>query len=156
MKRILVGLDGSPREHDVLLTAQELSERYGAELILFRAIGLPAEVPAEALANPGLSLLEFLEANASAALDAALRTLPEGVRARSRRKQAIANPWRGVCAAAAEEQVDLIVIGSHGYGALDHVLGTNAARIVNHATCSVLVVRPGATSQPRPESAHGN
>jgi nucleotide-binding universal stress UspA family protein len=60
-----------------------------------------------------------------------------------RLKLAVANPWRGVCAAALEEQVDLIVIGSHGYGALDHVLGTNAARIVNHAPCSVLVVRPG-------------
>jgi nucleotide-binding universal stress UspA family protein len=38
--------------------------------------------------------------------------------------------------------VDLIVIGSHGYGALDHVLGTTAAKVVNHADRSVLVVRP--------------
>jgi nucleotide-binding universal stress UspA family protein len=37
--------------------------------------------------------------------------------------------------------VDLIVIGSHGYDALDRLLGTTAAKVVNHADRSVLVVR---------------
>ena len=35
----------------------------------------------------------------------------------------------------------MIVIGSHGYGGLDRILGTTAARVVNHALCSVFVVR---------------
>ena len=35
----------------------------------------------------------------------------------------------------------LIVIGSHGYGGIDHLLGTTAARVVNHADRPVLVVR---------------
>jgi nucleotide-binding universal stress UspA family protein len=144
MRRILVGLDGSPREPGVLLVARDLAERYAAELILFRAVGLPPEVPAEVYLEPQLSLLELLQTRATAALEASARTLPEPLRARARLKLSVANPWRGVCAAALEEQVDLIVIGSHGYGALDHVLGTNAARIVNHAHCSVLVVRPSA------------
>jgi nucleotide-binding universal stress UspA family protein len=45
----------------------------------------------------------------------------------------------------------LIVIGSHGYGGLDRVLGTTAARVVNHALCSVLVVRP-----PEAQAAHAS
>jgi nucleotide-binding universal stress UspA family protein len=142
MRRILVGLDGSPREPGVLLVARDLAERYGAELILFRAVGLPPEVPAEVYLEPELSLLDLLQARATAALEDSARTIPEPLRSRVRLKLSVANPWRGVCAAALEEQVDLIVIGSHGYGALDHVLGTNAARVVNHAQCSVLVVRP--------------
>lgn len=146
MKRILVGLDGSPREREVLLTAQDLAERYGAELILFRAVGLPPEVPAEAYLKPEVPLLDLLQGKASAALEACAQTIPAALRPRVRLKVSIANPWRGVCAAALEEQADLIVIGSHGYGALDHVLGTNAARVVNHAQCSVLVVRPSAAS----------
>lgn len=146
MKRILVGLDGSPREREVLLTAQDLAERYQAELILFRAVGLPPELPAEAYLKPELSLLDFLQDKASAALEACARTIPPSLRPRVRLKVSIANPWRGVCAAALEEQADLIVIGSHGYGSLDHVLGTNAARVVNHAGCSVLVVRSGLAS----------
>ena len=36
---------------------------------------------------------------------------------------------------------DCIVIGSHGYSGFDRILGTNAAKVVNHAECSVLVVR---------------
>jgi universal stress protein F len=146
MKRILVGLDGSPREREVLRTAQDLAERYGAELILFRAVGLPPEVPAEAYLEPEVSLLDLLQSKASAALEACARTISPSLQPRVRLKVSIANPWRGVCAAAHEEQADLIVIGSHGYGALDHVLGTNAARVVNHAQCSVLVVRSGMAS----------
>ena len=146
MKRILVGLDGSPREREVLATACSLAERFGAELILFRAVGLPAEMPPEAYLQPEVSLLDLLQGKAAAGLEACAKTVPEPLRSRLRLKQSIANPWRGVCAAATEEQADMIVIGSHGYGALDHVLGTNAARIVNHAQCSVLVVRPSATS----------
>jgi len=33
------------------------------------------------------------------------------------------------------------VIGSHGYGGLDRLLGTTAARVVNHADRNVLIVR---------------
>ena len=38
------------------------------------------------------------------------------------------------------------MIGSHGYGGLDRILGTTAARVVNHALCSVFVVRASAES----------
>jgi nucleotide-binding universal stress UspA family protein len=38
-------------------------------------------------------------------------------------------------------EADLIVIGSHGYAGFDRLLGTTAAKVVNHAHCSVLVVR---------------
>jgi len=50
-------------------------------------------------------------------------------------------PWETICEAAREKQADLVVIGSHGYRGLDRLLGTTAAKVVNHAHCSVLVVR---------------
>ena len=37
---------------------------------------------------------------------------------------------------------DLIVVGSHRPSMATYLLGSNAATIVRHATCSVLVVRP--------------
>ncbi len=52
-----------------------------------------------------------------------------------------AAPWDGICRAAREHDADMIVIGSHGYGALDRLLGTTAAKVVNHADRNVLVVR---------------
>jgi nucleotide-binding universal stress UspA family protein len=49
--------------------------------------------------------------------------------------------WRAVCDTAKADAVDLVVIGSHSYGGLDRLLGTTAAKIVDHAPCSVYVVR---------------
>jgi nucleotide-binding universal stress UspA family protein len=42
---------------------------------------------------------------------------------------------------AEEAGADLIVIGSHRPAMKDYLLGTNAARVVRHARCSVLVAR---------------
>ncbi len=42
---------------------------------------------------------------------------------------------------AAETGCDLIVVTSHRPALKDYLLGPNAARVVRHATCSVLVVR---------------
>jgi nucleotide-binding universal stress UspA family protein len=54
---------------------------------------------------------------------------------------AFATPWDGICRAARDEGVDLIALGSHGYGGLDRILGTTATKVVNHADRNVLVVR---------------
>ena len=40
--------------------------------------------------------------------------------------------------------MDLIVLGSHGYGTLDMLLGTTAGRVANIATRNVLVVHERA------------
>lgn len=42
---------------------------------------------------------------------------------------------------AAETGCDLIVMASHRPGLEDYLLGPNAARVVRHAGCSVMVVR---------------
>ena len=42
---------------------------------------------------------------------------------------------------AEERQVDLVVIASHQPGLKDYYLGSTAAKVVRHATCSVHVVR---------------
>jgi hypothetical protein len=47
----------------------------------------------------------------------------------------------GIGRAAKELDVDLIAIGSHGYPSIDRLLGTVAAKVVNHADRNVLVVR---------------
>ena len=42
---------------------------------------------------------------------------------------------------AEEAEADLVVVGSHRPAMKDYLLGTNAARVVRHARCSVLVPR---------------
>jgi nucleotide-binding universal stress UspA family protein len=46
-----------------------------------------------------------------------------------------------ILALAQEVGADLIVVGSHRPAMKDYLLGTNAGRVVRHATCSVLVAR---------------
>ena len=142
VRRILVGLDGSPREALVLARAQDLAERFGAELVLLRAVGLPPEIPPEAWQDPRLSVKEYLERQARAGLERCVTKLSDAIRQRTTCEVVVASPWQALCMSAQAHEVELIVIGSHGYGGLDRVLGTTASRVVNHALCSVFVVRP--------------
>lgn len=51
------------------------------------------------------------------------------------------HPATAILAAAKKTGADLIVIASHRPGMQDYLLGSTAARVVRHATCSVLVLR---------------
>jgi len=48
---------------------------------------------------------------------------------------------REIIAAAEKASADLIVMASHKPTARDYLLGANAAHVVRHAACSVMVVR---------------
>jgi nucleotide-binding universal stress UspA family protein len=139
MKRILVAVDGSPRQGPTLKLARELAEKLGAQLVLFRAVGLPAEYPASILAVSPDAVADVLLRAANDGLKAAAAELPPSLVAGV--SVELGAPWRSICEAAHKQNVDLIVIGSHGYGGIDRVLGTTAAKIVNHADRPVLVVR---------------
>jgi nucleotide-binding universal stress UspA family protein len=139
MKRILVALDGSSRAQTVLAAAARMAELAGSKLILFRALGIPSDMPSEILSLLDRRLEDILIGNAHADLERFAAALPRD------RVERIVTPfataWDGICRAARELDVDLIVIGSHGYGGIDRVLGTTAAKVVNHAERNVLVVR---------------
>jgi nucleotide-binding universal stress UspA family protein len=139
MHRILVGLDASPRSKLVLDAAVDLARKTSSKLVLFRAVGIPVELPPEAYALPPDSLAELLEGEARKFLERESAAVPGellgGV------KVAVGTPWQAICEAAKTENVDLVMIGSHGYQGLDRLIGTTAAKVVNHADRSVLVVR---------------
>jgi|SRR5690554_908677 len=51
------------------------------------------------------------------------------------------NPSRDIVRIAEEQQVDLIVVGSHGRHGIKILLGSTANAILHHARCDVLAVR---------------
>ena len=61
-------------------------------------------------------------------------------------------PGESIIEAAVAESADLIVVGSHGRGAVGRFLiGSVSDHVVRNASCPVLVVRSGSTAeQPRP------
>jgi nucleotide-binding universal stress UspA family protein len=139
--RLLVALDGSPRAPGVLKIAVDQARATGAEIVLFRSVGIPTDLPPSAMAMSPANVLSVLEQQARTELtDLARSLVPKDVPWEVRVETSTA--WQAICRAAQVIDASLIVIGSHGYGALDRVLGTTAARVVNHADRSVLVVRP--------------
>lgn len=139
IKTIVVGLDGSPRADGVLGYAESLAGVTGARLVLVQVAGIPPEME---LAWPlsDRPLESAIRGQARAYLEACARRLPPELLGGVRVAQGV--PWQALCAVASDENANLIVIGSHGYGALDHLTGTTAAKVVNHADRPVLVVRP--------------
>ncbi|HET9627671.1 MAG TPA: universal stress protein [Kofleriaceae bacterium] len=139
MKRILVALDGSPRAATVFAAARRLAELTGAQLVLYRAMSVVPDLPREALIEGQTRLDDLLTEHARADLERFAADVPRGLIEHI--VTAFATPWDGICRAGFEHDVDLIVIGSHGYGGLDRLLGTVASKVVNHADRNVLVVR---------------
>ena len=139
MKKILVALDGSEREPAVLRAAVELASKTEARLVLLRAVTVPMELPQAAFSSRPDEVLTMIESAARHALEARAAEVKHELVDKVRVE--LGSPWRAICEAAREEKADLIVIGSHGYGGLDRLLGTTAAKVVNHADHSVLVVK---------------
>lgn len=142
MKTILVALDGSPRAEGVLAYAISLARLASAKLVLFRSVSVPPDMLLD-WPESDEPLEAALRREAIVYLEECARAVPSGLLADI--QTACAPPWRGVCAAARDQNVDLVVIGSHGYSGIDHLVGTTAAKIVNHADRPVLVVRPFPT-----------
>lgn len=145
MKRILVGLDGSPRAPGVLAVATTIARAQGAKLVLLQSVGLPPDVPQDFWKTTEEPLLEVLRSHARTYLDELAATVPGEMLEKVEVEIGVA--WHALCDAAQRDAADLIVIGSHGYSGLDHILGTTAAKVVNHAKCSVLVVRRPAPAK---------
>lgn len=140
MQKILVCLDSSPRAAHVLGAAIDLARRTKSKLTLFRCVGLPPELAHDDVF--GLSpnkLVDRLLDTAKEGLTRYAADVPEELMGAIEVR--VGAPWDAICNEAKAVGADLIMIGSHGYSGLDRILGTTAAKVVNHAECSVLVVR---------------
>src|SRR5262245_17857168 len=129
VRRILVGLDGSPRQALVLENAVMLAKATGAKLQLCRAMNVPIDVPAMMWTMQGDDFATFLVehgrkelANVRGALEA---ELVEDAHVR------LGHPADVLCTVAEEIRADLVVLGTHGYGGVDRLLGTTAAKVAN-------------------------
>jgi nucleotide-binding universal stress UspA family protein len=135
---ILTAVDGSERSSGVLHTATEIARRCDGRVHLYRSVSIPQEFPAAARMPPDKLPAILVE---EARLE--LQAIAAGYSDVVIEEPAMSDPpqaWRGILEAGYRLNADLIVIGSHGYGGWDRVLGTTAANVVNRSDRSVLVV----------------
>lgn len=145
MKKFIVALDQSPRAHQVLQTAVEMAQQQQAHLLLLHAVHVPVEMPVDIYYRPMDEVTTVLQRKSQEELEQMLAVIPTQV-PRTLRTEA-GSPWQVICEVAEEEKADLIIMGAHGYRFYERMLGTTAARVVNHAHCSVLVIRSPETQK---------
>ena len=155
MKRILVGVDGSPESLEAVKWTADLAGAVGAEVIvasvygMFPSMVMPGAgyyITDEALATWRKQLQEDLDGDWSKALREA------GVRVVTKVEEGhAADVLLGLAEA---NQVDLIVVGSRGHGAVaEMLLGSVSHNLVLRAPCPVVVLPPHHTNLSSEKSA---
>jgi nucleotide-binding universal stress UspA family protein len=139
-KKLLVGVDGSQHETDVIDAAIALAKPLGAQIHLIRAVSFPAHgVPYGMLSmSPAEVELEMLNA-AEKDVEMLLQRVPPALRGGA--QAVVGTPVPTIEKAAEDVDADLIVVGARGHGLIDRIVGSTASKVVNHANRSVLVVR---------------
>lgn len=137
--KILVGVDGSTREAKVLDEAIAQAKSRGGTIHLVRAMMVPVSIPTAVWTLQGEDFSQFLVEHGNKEIELTAQRVPAEVRGSIVTR--LGQPADVLVSMAEELDADLVIIGSHGYGGIDRVLGTTAAKVVNRAPCSVLVVR---------------
>ena len=140
MRRIAVGVDGSPGSDEALLWAAEEAMRCGAELVLVHGWTYPYVGSRTGVSEPRddmrLDAMRTLEASALRAAEVAA-----GVRIHSIISEA--SPAKALIEAA--KDADLLVVGTRGHGGFASLLlGSVSRTVLQHSPVPVVVI-------PRPD-----
>jgi nucleotide-binding universal stress UspA family protein len=141
LKTILVPTDFSECSDEAVRYGLELGRRFGARVHLLHVVQDPVTQPwaAEGFSVPLFDVVDEWQKQAEQRLRAAIA---EEDRTRVTVSSVVATPYAEILDYAARNQVDLIVMGTHGRGGVSHMLlGSIAERVIRRAPCPVLTVR---------------
>ena len=137
IRRILLATDLSPASDGAAIQAIELAHDLGADLLIVSVIDTPTIRPV-GLGNQRPDQVRASRETAAQAL--VTRGRAAGVRVTFLIWDG--DPGQSIVDAATSEQVDLVVVGSHGRGAVGRFfVGSVSEFVVRNARCPVLVVR---------------
>ena len=144
LKNILVATDFSEPSDVALRYGRELASRFDATLHVLHVVQniYPATLGMEGAATVGAQILQQIEAEATQRLHGLLvdsdGSGPKTISA----LRTGSSPAADIVEYARTHEIALVIIGTHGRGALAHlVMGSVAERVVRLAHCPVLTVR---------------
>jgi nucleotide-binding universal stress UspA family protein len=111
----------------------------GARLYVVRVVTVPPEFPPAAAGTPTDPLVARMAGHAMQDLSRLIACGPDDVAIQPPIVR-LGTPWKTILETAEDRDVDLIVVGSHGYHGWDRVLGTTAGKVANTSKRNVLVV----------------
>ena len=148
IRRILVPTDFSDSARQALDWGVSLARQFKAEILLLHVVeNLTVGYASDLFPVPMAEVYEEISGYAHAELT----KLAESVRAQGvsvTERLAQGTPSAEIIRLAKDEPVDLVVLGSHGKGLLDHALfGSTTERVVRKAPCPVLTCRPAKAAE---------
>lgn len=157
LKRILVPVDFSDCALKALEYALPFARQFGASILLVHVVQLhyggalygPVDFP---------DLEKDFQVDSESRLTALKQQTAEAEEEVTVETRSLSGrPATEIARIAAEEDVDLIVLSTHGYTGLKHMfMGSTAEQVVRHAPCPVLVVRQKEHEFVAPERAGGH
>jgi nucleotide-binding universal stress UspA family protein len=146
-KRILAPVDYSPISDAALVESTDLAKLFGSELVLVNVVPVIADLPND------VSLLKegAYEDERDREAIAKLQAVADKIAASGVKAKAVIGrsnvPSKEILLTAQHENIDLIVIATHGMtGWREIAFGSVAEKVVQHATVPVLVLRPKAAA----------
>ena len=139
MKKILVATDASEYSQRALKTAIELARKFNAEIELLFVMQMPLTYDSSIYDNI-ISPEDIIREG-----EHALKATLEGIDLSNVTlimKKIQGKPANVILKEIENENIDLVVMGSHGYGAIvGSVLGSVSQKVLHGAKCSVLIVK---------------
>lgn len=157
IRRVLITLDGSACSEQALIPGHELATRLGAELTLLRVF------PGDTLRKDEHEQLEWVEAGLTRRMVGTVRQhlhnyLVEQAKKVARPGQHIdtvvleGSPAATILDFATVQDFDLIVMATHGHSGLQRwIYGSVTNRVMRHAPCHMMIVRPRIIKQAKAE-----
>ena len=137
-KKILIAVDISGETEQVLESATDIAEQNNAEIIVLHV----AETPVSPYSHWSDYIVPISEMQLQEALFSQLSELVENAGlSKSLIHIVFGRPIDIIVEQAEKNEVDLIVMGTHGRHGLKRLLGSTANGVLHHTNCDVLAVR---------------
>jgi len=137
-KKILIAVDISGETEQVLESATDIAEQNNAEIIVLHV----AETPVSPYSQWSDYIVPISEMQLQEALFSQLSELVENAGlSKSLIHIVFGRPIDIIVEQAEKNEVDLIVMGTHGRHGLKRLLGSTANGVLHHTNCDVLAVR---------------
>ena len=148
LRRIGVGIDSTPESERALATARDLAERTGARLWLQLVVDdmISSWAGLEPIGGPPDVYAKIVASRVSAGRDLLAARLEECRGLSADGTVVVGSPTGELVLAS--EGLDLLVLGSRGWGPVRQLaLGSTSERVIRHTACPVLVLPRDAASE---------
>jgi len=148
LKKILVTTDGSENAKRAVSAASSLAKQNGSELLIVHVVSeaVPAQYSPIGINTPASDYTDYFKTIEQEGMklvnEVVQKAKGEGINARGEVLRTISSTVESIVEVSDKEHVDLIVVGTRGFGGFKKLLlGSVSSGVVSHASCSVLIVR---------------